>query len=179
MGGGELEARHRELPRGATGADDDLCGPQSRSALALDHVRVDEGGGSGVLVDGHAGPLELVAQQRVLAHLASYLTHAGEETPIVERGLAGVDSVTWELPRLPHQPRCVGQGSHRHRPVVRGHSPELVARYERRSSSESCCAQRGDDAGGPGADHGHIEFVCACRRQFRDDRPSRSIDARL
>ena len=174
VGAGQLETGHWELPRHAAGAYDDVRGSQSRSVVALDHVRVDEAGGSGVLVDGHAGPLELVAQERVRAHLAGYLAHAGEQTPIVERGLAGADSVARELPRLPHQPRRVGQGPHRHRPVVRGHSPELVARDERRSSSESRRAQRSDDARRPGADHDHIEVVSACGRHFvmRRSRPA-------
>ena len=166
MGAGELETRNCELPRGAACADDDVRGSHSRSVVALDHVRVDEASGTGVLVDGHAGLLELVAQEPVPAHLAGDLANAGEQPPIVERGLAGIDSVTRELPRLPHQPRRVGQGPDRHRPVIRGHSPELVARYERRSSSESCRAQRRHDAGGPGADHGHIVVVCACGLHF-------------
>ena len=160
------ETWHWKLPRHAAGAHDDVRASHSRSVVALDHVRVDEAGGSGVLVDGHAGPLELVAQERVRAHLAGDLAHAAEQTPIVERGLAGADSVTPELPRLPHQPRRVGQSPHRHRPVVRSHSTEFVARDERRSSSESRRPQRGDDARRPGADHDHIEVVCACGRHF-------------
>ena len=62
VGAGQLEARHWELPRRAAGADDDVRGSQSRSVVALDHVRLDEAGGPGVLVEGHAGLLELVAQ---------------------------------------------------------------------------------------------------------------------
>ncbi len=159
MGAGQLEAGQRELPRHAAGADDDVRGSQSRSVVALDHVRLDEAGGSGVFVEGHAGLLELVAQERVRAHVAGHLAHAREQTPIVERGFAGADPVVPELPRLPHQARRVGEGPHRHRPVIGGHSPELVARDEGRSSSESRRAQRSHDASGPGADHGHIEVV--------------------
>ena len=174
MGAGQLEARHWELARRAAGAHDDVRGSQSRSVVALDHVRLDEAGGSGVLVEGHAGLLELVAQERVRAHLAGYLAHAGEQTPIVERGLAGADPVTPELPCLPHQARRVGQGSHRHRPVVGGHSPELVARDERGSSSESRRAQRSDDARGPGADHDHIEVVRGHARSVACPGPPRA-----
>ena len=39
----------------ATGADDDLSGPQPRRVLAFDRVRVDEPRGAGVLVDRHPG----------------------------------------------------------------------------------------------------------------------------
>ena len=143
-----------------------LLRSKSRRVLALDHVRVDEAGGAGVLVDGHSGPLELVAQERVRAHVTGHLAHASEQAPIVERRLVGGYSVARELSRLPNQPGRVGQRPHRHRPVVRGHSPELVARDERRSSSEPRRAKSRDDARGPGADHDQIEFVCACGRHF-------------
>ena len=98
-------------------------------------------------------------KSRVLAHVAGHLADAREQAPIVERRLAGADSVAPELPRLPHQTGRVGQRSHRHRPVVRGHSSELVAGDERRASSESRGAKRRDDARGPGADHDDIEVV--------------------
>src|SRR5204862_1842910 len=116
VGAGELEAWEWELARGATGAQDDVRGLQSGPVLALDHVRLDEAGRSGVLMEGHARPLELVAQGRVLAYVAGDLADAGEQAPIVERGIARVDSVARELPRLPHQARRVSAGPHRHRP---------------------------------------------------------------
>ena len=145
--------------RRAPGAHDDVGGSQSGSVLALDHVRLGEAGGSGVLMEGHAGALELVAQGRVLADVAGDLADAVEQAPIVERELAGVDAIASELPRLPHQARRVGEGPHRHRPVVGGHSSELVARDQRRPRPESRCAQGRDDARRPGADHDHIEVV--------------------
>ena len=122
VGAGELEARQRQPARRAPGAHDDVGGSQSGPVLALDHVRLGEAGGSGVLMEGHALALELVAQGRVLADVAGDLADAVEQAPIVERELAGVDAVPSELPRLPHQARRVGQRPHRHRPVVGGHS---------------------------------------------------------
>ena len=157
MRGGQLETRHWELARDAAGAHDDLCASQSRPVVALDHVRVDEAGDSGAFVDGHAGLVELVAQDRVRTHVAGHLSHAGEQAPIVERGLVAADPVPPELPGLAHQAGRVGQRPHRHRPVVGGHPAQLVARDERRSSSESRRAHRRHDAGGPGAEHDHVE----------------------
>ena len=61
VGARQLETWHCELPRHAAGAQDDFLGSHPGSVVALDHMRVDEAGGSGVLVDRHAGPLEVVA----------------------------------------------------------------------------------------------------------------------
>ena len=50
-------------------------------------------------------------------------------------------------------------------------SPELVARDEGRSSSESRRTQRSDDARGPGADHDQIEVVSGQARSVASPGP--------
>ena len=53
--------------------------------LALDHVRLGEACGAGVLVQRDSGLLELFVQQRVSADIAGHLAHAVEQPRVVER----------------------------------------------------------------------------------------------
>ena len=55
-----------------------LRGSQSGSVVTLDHVRRDEADRSGIFIEGHARLLELVTEERVLAHGAGDLAHARE-----------------------------------------------------------------------------------------------------
>ena len=141
----------------AAGADDALRGVKSWGVLALDHVRFGEPRGAGVLVKRDSGLFEIFAQQRVRADVAGDLADAIEQPRIVERGFAGGDAVARELPGFADQPRGVRQRADGHRSVVGGHAPELIARDQRGSGSESRRAKRRDHAGGSGADHHDIE----------------------
>ena len=157
MGARQLEAGELESARPAAGADDDLRGIEAWGVLGLDHVRVAEPSGAGVLVKRDSGPFEIFAQQRLRAHVAGDLADAIEQPPIVERGLAGGDAVARELGGFADQPGGVRERADGHRSVVGGHPPELVARDERGSGPESGRAQRRDHAGRPSADHHDIE----------------------
>ena len=125
--------------------------------LGLDHVRVGEPSGAGVLVKRDSGLPEIFSQQRVGAHVAGDLPDAIEQPPIVERGFAGGDAVARELGGFADQAGGVRERADGHRSVVGGHSPELVAGDERGPGSESGRAKRRDHAGGSGADHHDIE----------------------
>ena len=85
------------------------------------------------------------------------LADAIEQPRVVERGFAGGDAVAWELGGFADQPGGVRQRADGHRSVVGGHSPELVARDERGSGSESGRAKRRHHARGSSADHHDIE----------------------
>ena len=135
-------------------ADDGRFRSKPRRAFALDHVRVDEPSDAGVLVDGHSGSLEVVAQQRASAHVSCHLADASEQTRIVERRLIGGYSVVPELSRLPKQTGSVSHRSHRHRSVVRGHSPERVAGDERRASSSRAARRAATTPAGPAPTRG-------------------------
>ena len=67
---------------------------------------------AGVLVDGHLGFLELLAQQRVSAHVGGHLAHAIEQPRVVKRGFTGADAVARELlwPRASAEPREPASG---------------------------------------------------------------------
>ena len=125
--------------------------------LGLDHVRFGEPSDAGVLVNRDSGPFEILAQQRLRAYVAGDLADAVEQPRVVERGFAGGDAVARELGGFADQPRGVRQRADGHRSIVGGHPPELVARDERGSGSESGRAKRRDYARGSGADHYDIE----------------------
>ena len=106
---------------------------RSRGALSLSTVWASANrAGAGLLVDAHPGALQIVAQQRVLACVRGHVADAGQQPGVVERGFAARDPVERELPGLADQPRRLGQRAHRHGPVVRGHSAELIAGDQRR-----------------------------------------------
>jgi hypothetical protein len=120
-------------------------------------VGVGEPGQAGLLVDGHPGPLEIVAQQRVPARVLGHLTDPREQPEVVERGFTARDPVERELPGLAHQSRRLGEGADRNRPVVRGHSAEVIAGDQRRLGAEAGRAERCDDTGRSGADDYDVE----------------------
>ena len=154
---GQVEAGNRQRPRGSSGADDDLACFKPRRVVAFDRVGVREPGRPGLLVDRHPGPLQIVAQQRVPAGVLGHVADTRQQPGIVERGFTARDPVERELPGLADQPRRLGERAHRHGPVVRGHSPELIAGDQRRLGSEAGRAERRDDAGGSCADDHDVE----------------------
>ena len=111
----------------------------------------------GLLVDAHPGALQIVAQQRVLACVRGHVADAGQQPGVVQRGFAARDPVERELPGLADQPCRLGQRAHRHGPVVRGHSPELIAGDQRRAGSQTGRTERRDDPRGSCADDHDVE----------------------
>jgi hypothetical protein len=155
--GGQVESGDRQRPRRSPTADDDLACFKPRRAVAFHGVGVGEPGRSGLLVDGHPGPLEIVAQQRVPAHILGHVTYARHQLRVVERRLTPRDPVKRELPGLADQPRRLGERADRHGPVVRGHSAELIAGDQRRRGTETGSTKRRHDAGRSCADDHDVE----------------------
>ena len=118
---------------------------------------VGESYGAGLLADVHPGPLQIVAQQRVLACVLGHVADPRQQPGIVERGFTARDPVQRELPGLADQPRGLGQRAYRHGAVVRGHSPELIAGDQRRAGSKTGRAERRDDTGRSCADDHDVE----------------------
>ncbi len=128
---------------------------------AFDQVRVDEPGRAGVLVDSHARLLELFAQRQVGPHLGGDLPDAIHQPRVVERRFTGGDAVTGQLSGLADQPRRMGQGAHRNRPVGRCRSAQPSTRDQRGSGSQPRRPQGRDHTGRAPADDHHIEAVRA------------------
>ena len=156
---GQVEAGNGQRPRGSAGAEDDLACFKPQRVLAFDRVGIDESYRAGLLVDAHPGPLEIVAQQRVLACVRGHVADARQQPGVVERGFTARDPVERELPGLADQPRGLGQRADRHGPVVRGHSPELVPGDQRGAGAEAGRAERRDDPRGSGADDHDVEWL--------------------
>ena len=154
---GQVEAGNYQRPCGPAGAEDYLACLEPRRVVAFDRVGVGESCGAGLLVDVNPGPLQIVAQQRVLACVRGHVADAGEQPGVVERGFGARDPVERELPGLADQPRRLGKRAHRHGPVVRGHPPELIAGDQRRAGSKAGRAERRDDPGGSCADDHDVE----------------------
>jgi hypothetical protein len=120
---------------------------RSRGAWSLNGVGVREPRQAGLLVDPHARPFNVVAQQRLLACGGGHLADTRQQPRVIQRGFAGRDPVARQLPGLPDQPRCLGEGAHRHRPVVSGHPAELIASDQRGPGSQAGRAERRDHTG--------------------------------
>ena len=103
-------------------------------------------------MDRHSGIVEIGAQQRVHAHVLGHLIDASQQRDVIERGLDGRDPVAWKLLCLADQPRGLGERAHRDGPIVRGHTPELIAGDESRAGSEPSRPKRSDDTGRSGPD---------------------------
>ena len=101
---------------------------------ARDGVRVDEPGGAGMLVHRDARRPQLLAEQRVRAHLAGDLPDALQQPWVVQPGFPRGDAVARELSGLADEARGVGEGADRHGPVVGRDPAERVARDRARSA---------------------------------------------
>ena len=144
---GQFEAGNRQRPRTASGADDDPVCLEPRRIVALNSVSVREPRRAGLLVDPHASPLNVVAQQRLLAYGRGHLTDTCQQPREIQRGFAARDPVARQLPGLADQSCCLGKGAHRHRPVVSGHPAKLIASDQRGPGSQAGRAERRDHTG--------------------------------
>ncbi len=148
----QLRARHRQRPVGAARTEDDLVRVQADAVLGFDGVRVDEPRGPGVLVQDHAGVLQLGAQDGVLGDVGDHLTHPVEQPPVVQGGVAHLDAVPVQVPRLAAQPGGLRQRAYRNGAVRGGHPAHRVPGDQRCSRAQPGRPQRREDPGRPGAD---------------------------
>ncbi len=120
-------------------------------------VGSDEAGSAGVLEDGDACLLQLVAQQRPVACPARHLLDALEQALVVDRDLAGDDPVRRKVARLPDQPRRLGQRRTGTGPSFAAMPPKSsrVTSAVRRPQPRS--PQRRTMPAWTGADHHHVE----------------------
>ena len=72
-----------------------------------------------------AGLLQLGAQEGMLGHLGDHLPHPRQQPAIVQGGLADLDAVPVQLPRLAAQPGRLRERPHRNRAVRRSHAAHL------------------------------------------------------
>ena len=140
----------------AAGADDDLRGVEARGASDSITCGSVNRAGAGVLVERDPGLPEILAQQRVGAHVGGDLPDAIEQPPIVELGLAGGDAVARELGGFADQAGGVRERADGDRSVVGGHSPELVAGDERGRAPSLAARSAATTPAGSGADHHEI-----------------------
>ena len=139
----------------SSGAEDDFVGPNHGALRCRWYGRRRSAPGH-LLVDAHPSALQIVAQQRVLAsvrgHVADGAISRGSRAQ-VRRPRSGTAGAAW--PRgsgAPPGPACAPE-----RPVIRGHSPELIAGDQRRASSQTGRTKRRDDPRRPCADDHDVE----------------------
>ncbi len=120
----QLEAGKRKLSRGSSRAEDELVRLQPRRVVALNRVRIGEPRRPGMLMDRHPRPLEVVAQQRVRAHVLSHLADASQQTAVVHRQFTYRDSVARQKLRLTDQTRGLCERPHRDGPSLAAMPPK-------------------------------------------------------
>ena len=155
----QLRARHRQGPVGAARTEDELVRVQAGAVLGLDRVGVDEPRGPGVFAQDHTGVLSSVAQDGVLGHLGDHLAYPREQPAVVQGGVARLDAVPVQVPRLTAQPGRLRQRAHRNGAVRGGHPAHRIPGDQGCSGAQLGRSQRGEDAGRPGADDARRRHV--------------------
>ena len=144
--------------------------------LGFDGVRVDEPGGPRVLGQDHTGVLQLGTRNRVLADLGDHLTHPLEQPPVVQRGVAHLDAVPVQVPRLPAQPGGLRQRAYRNGTVRGGHPTHRIPGHQRGPRAQPGRPQRREDPGRPTADDRDVRTYPAVPRPSRPRLLTRPVD---
>jgi hypothetical protein len=74
----------------------------------------------------------------MLAYIMDDFAHARQQPGILKNRLAYNDAIPSQLPSFPEQPGCLGQCSHGNGPVIRRHTPKLVAGHKDGSGTQLC-----------------------------------------
>ena len=148
----QLRTRYRQRPVHAARTENNLVRVNPDALLGFDGVRVDEPGGPRVLGQDHTRVLQLGTRDRMLADLGDHLAHPLEQPPIVQSGVAHLDAVPVQVPRLPAQPGGLRQRAYRNGTVRGGHPAHRIPGKQRCPRAQPRRPQRREDPGRPTAD---------------------------
>ena len=138
----QLPSRNVELSADPAGANHHLACAERGRAFAGDGMRVHEMRRSGVLVDGHAGAIDLRPQRGVRRGFGNDFAGTCQQCLIIERDVARRDAVPGELPRFADETGGVRERTHGNGAVVGGHPTECASGHQRRRRAEIGAAQR-------------------------------------
>jgi hypothetical protein len=94
-----------------------------------------------MFVDGDSKRVNQATKRRMLAHILNNFPDSLEKTRILQDGVTDSNAIAAELVSISEKSRSMGQGSHRHWPVIGRHTSKFAVGDERCFGAELHCSQ--------------------------------------